>query len=86
MKKLFLLLGLSMLLAGCNLDAGEEVNDDLVDIGDLGSGYDLIRDKNTGCIYVRESSAHSYPLTPYYGEDGQVQGCGEKELDKSKYE
>lgn len=88
MKKLLLVLGLSVLaLIGCNNETGEVLNSGLVDIGDLGSGYDLIRDSETGCVYIYQSnSSYSTPLTPYYGEDGKVVGCGEKDLDKTKYE
>lgn len=91
MKKMLLVLGLSLLaLIACNDETGNLVNDDdtLVDIGNLSNGYDLIRDTNTGCVYIRENAnnADSQPLTPYYGEDGKVVGCGVTELDKSKYE
>lgn len=88
MKKLLLIGGLTtVLLAGCtyNSDTGQEINSELVDIGNLGENYDLIKDKSTGCVYIQEGVAHSYPLTPYYGEDGQVVGCGKQDLDNSKY-
>lgn len=87
MKKLSLLLGLSILaLVGCNQETGRGLRGDstLVDIGDLSSGYDLIRDTNTGCVYI--NNTNDYALTPYYDEDGEVMGCGEENLDKSKYE
>lgn len=88
MKKLTIFALPIMLLVGCtNYDSGEEINDQLVDVGNLGSGYDLVRDTNTGCIYIRETNvSHSKPLTPYYDEEGKVAGCGEENFDKSKYE
>jgi len=87
MSKLLLIGYASLvLLAGCNNETGStKAGGSLIDIGDLGSGYDLMRDTNTGCIYIREGSAHSYPLTPYFNEEGKVAGCGEKDLDKTKY-
>ena len=84
MKKVMIALLLSVLLAGCNQDTGEPFNSDLVDIGDLGEGYDLVRDANTGCIYTMET--FSLSLSPYYDENGNVAGCGEEDLNKSKYE
>lgn len=87
MKKLALI-GITAvaLLSGCGYETGEVVqNGRFIDVGDLGDGYDLLRDKETGCVYIQEHSAHAYPLTPYYGEDGEVVGCGETDFDKSKY-
>ena len=87
MKKLLLVAGLSVLvLVGCNMETGDTLRGDsiLVDVGDLSNGYDLVRDTNTGCIYINNSN--DYALIPYYGEDGKVMGCGEENLDKSKYE
>lgn len=85
MKKLLLVGLTSIMLAGCGAETSGD-SGELVDIGDLGKGYNLIRDTNTGCIYIQEGMAHSYPLTPYFNEDGKVSGCGEKGLDKTKYE
>lgn len=86
MKKLLLVGLTAVLLVGCgNYDSGHSVNNSLVDVGNLGEGYDLLRDTNTGCVYIKEFNGHAHPLTPYYGEDGKVVGCGQTELDKSKY-
>lgn len=88
-KTIIAIFTLTSLLAGCshNNETGEYVNEQIVDIGNLGGYYDLVRDINTGCVYIYERGAsYSRPLTPYYGEDGEVVGCGEKDLDKSKYE
>jgi len=85
MKRLLIVLLTVGLLVGCNRETGEEINGEIVDIGNLGSGYDLLRDTNTGCIYIREGSSQAYPITPYFGEDGKVAGCGQEDLDKSKY-
>lgn len=88
MKKLLLIGGLTaILLTGCsgNAETGTQVNSNLVDVGDLGDGYDLMRDTKTGCVYIQEFLGHSHPLTPYYNEEGKVEGCGQKDLDKSKY-
>lgn len=86
MKKLLLVGLTAVLLSGCNNNTGDEINGELVDIGNLGKGYDLVRDKNTGCVYMRQVMGQAHPLTAYYDEDGKVVGCGEKELDKTKYE
>lgn len=76
-----------VVLVGCsNKETGYEINSDLVDIGDLGRGLDLVRDKNTGCIYIKRESGNHYSFSAYYDETGKVAGCGEENLDKSKYE
>lgn len=89
MKKRLLLVGALSLsvLTACNNDTGKVIKGDLVDVGDFASGYDLLRDMNTGCVYIYQSdSSYSTPITAYYGEDGKVVGCGEKDFDKSEYE
>ena len=88
MKKFLVIGGLAafaLLSLGCNNDTGTELNG-LVDIGDLGKGYDLVRDTNTGCVYIYERRAKdARPLTPYFDENGEVVGCGDEDLDKAIY-
>ena len=88
MKKYLVIGGLTafaLLSLVYNNDTGTELNG-LVDVGDLGKGYDLVRDTNTGCVYIYERMAsYSRPLTPYYDKNGKVVGCGEKALDKTTY-
>ena len=82
-KTIVTLLLLTLLIIGCNRSTGNPFNSDLVDIGDLGKGYDLVRDTNTGCVYIMET--YSTTLTPYYDENGSVTGCGEEDLDRNEY-
>lgn len=78
---------LTTILAGCsdNRPIEEKITDDLIVVGNIGAKFDLVRDTNTGCVYIYFSEGYETNLTPYYGEDGEIQGCGEKNLDKSKY-
>lgn len=46
-------------------------------VGDKGDYYDILKDLETGCLYLE--SHYQTGLMPYYGEDGEVQGCGETE-------
>ena len=89
LKSLFMLTLVVFILSACsNISTGDEIGEkgNLVDIGDFGPGMDLIRDKDTGCVYIYRESGHQFSVSAYYGEDGKVVGCGEEQFDKSKYE
>ena len=80
MKKA-LIIGMTSLtllgLAGCSggYETGDEVDSNFKAIGDIGD-YDLLRDKETGCVYMQEHY-DGVQMTPYYGRDGKVMGCGD---------
>ena len=88
--KLFIIASMVFVLTACDRSNstgttfGKEGN--LVDIGDFGNGIDLLRDKNTGCVYIYKETGHQLNISAYYGEDGEVVGCGEEQFDRSKYE
>ena len=79
-KTLFLGVALSILtLVGCE---GYETGDVVEGgawrvVGDKGD-YDVLRDTETGCLYLQSTYATT-SVTPYYDEDGKVMGCGEEE-------
>lgn len=90
MKKA-LVIGLASLtllgLAGCE---GDNVGDirygqfkKVGNIGGDGNGYHVLRDIETGCTYLEAKGDYSF--APYYGENGEVKGCGKKNV-KEKYE
>jgi hypothetical protein len=86
MKKLLIIgvASLSLLgLAGCDgYETGTIVDGTFKAVGDVGS-YDILRDVETGCTYL-QSHTSSTGITPYFGEDGEVIGCGQKNI-KPKY-
>lgn len=87
MKKLVLagLIGLTALTLGaCGYEQGSTVYGKFKVIGDVGGNYALLRDVDTGCIYIETSS---YPsISAFFDEEGKVAGCGQKDFDVKKYE
>ena len=83
MKKKALVLGVALsvlTLTGCGngYEEGSTVeNGAWRVIGEKGR-YDVLRDTDTGCVYLQSNKSID-GITPYYDEDGEVMGCGDKE-------
>ncbi|UGO51331.1 casein kinase-like protein 1 [Bacillus phage vB_BanS_Skywalker] len=93
MKKTLLvtLIGLTALTLGaCGYEQGSTVyGGKFKVIGEIGAGsdgqYALLRDVDTGCIYIERTS--SYPsISAFYDENGKVAGCGQTDFDTKKYD
>jgi hypothetical protein len=84
---LALLVVSATLLTGC--DWGHETGSIVYGgrfevIGDIGEeGYDVLRDRETGCVYVE--ATNTMGMSPLFDEEGKVEGCGKKNFDKDKY-
>lgn len=77
----------TIVLAGC--DDGHSTGETVYGgrfkvIGQFGDGYDILRDRETGCIYLEPTTQSG--LTPLYDEHGKVEGCGNVKFDTNKYE
>uniref|UniRef100_A0AB39C7C3 Lipoprotein n=1 Tax=Bacillus phage KoopaTroopa TaxID=3234046 RepID=A0AB39C7C3_9CAUD len=88
MKKTLLagLIGLTALTLGaCGYEQGSTVyGGKFKVIGDVGGNYALLRDVDTGCIYIERTS--SYPsISAFFDENGKVAGCGQTDFDTKKY-
>jgi predicted small secreted protein len=86
MKKLLLIGAVAIgaiSLAGCGYTVGSTVEDGAWKVIGEHGHYDMLRDLKTGCVYIE--STDGYEITPYYGEDGKVVGCGQKNFDEDKY-
>ncbi|AGI11891.1 hypothetical protein X915_gp121 [Bacillus phage vB_BanS-Tsamsa] len=89
MKKTLLvtLIGLTALTLGaCGYEQGSTVyGGKFKVIGDVGGNYALLRDVDTGCIYIERTS--SYPsISAFFDENGKVAGCGQTDFDTKKYD
>ncbi|QIW89785.1 putative signal peptide-containing lipoprotein [Bacillus phage Izhevsk] len=91
MKKTLIatLIGLTALTLGaCGYETGSTVyNGKFKVLGTIGTGeeYSLLRDVDTGCIYIERTS--SYPsISAFFDENGKVAGCGQTDFDTKKYD
>ena len=84
MKKKTLALGVALsvlTLAGCSgaYEEGNTVEDGAWRVVGEKGRYDILRDTDTGCMYL-QSKRSINGITPYYDEDGEIMGCGEEEV------
>lgn len=77
MKKLTLVAVVAALtLVGCGgYESGTRVQDGQFEVVKDVGRYDLLRDIDTGCMYI-ESHRSDGGIAPYYDKDGKVAGCG----------